>query len=696
MQGNRLAPLAVWLAVAVLGSGTVSAETEAASTVQTTLADLDAWLGESARGKAWREHLRLEELRTAFKQSEPPSLATVATTLKALSTRTPGLEQKPFVAARQALESWFVERTDWRLDNLPHAIEQAKESFVPPRPEDIARRRRQLLSAVGALERFLARGDRATQDAWKTYLRWGDLRREATKESAPDQDVLRAVIDRLNEPHEGLELEPYVTLRKALRNYSNGVAVLANPNLEPTYRQALDLLQARVQAYVAEPSTDRASQIAEVLAFLQDMGQAPHLVTTVRRHFDQPNLHIGVSRDLLAVGIERDVDEPTEVREVILDTNIVGHGRTRGRIHLLLEPNDEQATLVLNLRAQANTHNVGVNGPVTIYSTGTTAIDALHSVFINDEGIAAGDVVARACVRTYIYCIAAKLKIIEHIAWRRAKESLPQAEAIASGRATMRAQAQFSEQVHEQLEEPNESFQEKFLAPLLRRHAMPELLRFSTTTNRMLVIARHATERQLGSPTPPPRDVGGDLSVRVHESAVGNVSESVIAGRTYTATDFAEMAEDLPPGLAQESEDDEMDRDWSITFRERHPVSAAFRDGQATLQIHFTGFTSEGNALDYPIDIAAVYAVETSAAGPKLVRQGRVQVAWPGRRPRFGQRALYESKFRVRFERMFREELFVKDLAPPDAPENLGTLRDFVLRAEDGWFTVGLKRIPPN
>lgn len=696
MQCNRLAPLAAWLLVALLGSGKADAESAATSLVPTAIAELDTWLGLSPEGNKWRKYLHLDELRTAFEQGETPPLETVAAALKVLSSSAPELRHERFAAARSALDSWFANQMPTRLEDLSDTIEQAKVMYSPVRPEDVERRRRQVLSAMGSLERFLASANRATQDQWKAYLRWDDLQRETARGVEPDQEVLRAVIDRLNEPHEGLELEPFTTLRRTLRSYANGAAVLASRNPEQTYHQALDVLQARLQAYIEEPTTDRASQIAEVLAFLQDMSQAPHLVAAIQRHFHQPNLYITVSRDLLAAGIERDVDEPAEVREVILDTDIVGYGRTRGHIRLLLEPNDEQATLLLNLQAQANTRNVGVNGPVTIYSTGTTNIEALHSIFINDQGITAGDVVAKACARSFIYCIAAKLKIIERIAWRKARESQPLAEAIASGRATMRAESQFSEQVREQLEEPNRSFREKFRAPLLRRQAMPDLLRFSTTTARMLITARHATDRQLGSPVLPPPEVGGDLSVRIHESAVGNLSESVIAGRTYTATDFAEMAEELPAGLAQEADEDDMDRDWSITFRQRHPVSAEFRNGQATVQVHFTGFTSEGEVLDFPIDIAAVYAIESSAEGPKLVRQGRVQVTWPGRRPRFGQRALYESKFRVRFERLFREELFVKDITPPDAPEKFGSLRDFVLRSEGGWFTVGLKRIPPN
>jgi hypothetical protein len=353
--------------------------------------------------------------------------------------------------------------------------------------------------------------------------------------------------------------------------------------------------------------------------------------------------------------------------------------------------------LVFNLSAQAVTQNVGVNGPATIYSTGTTDIEAVHNVFVNDLGVFAGDVLAHACVRTHINCIAAKHRIVEHIAWRRSREQLPQAEAIASARATARAETQFSEQVREQVVEANRNFQEKLRAPLLQRDAMPDSLRFSTTAERLLATARQATARQLASPTPLPEEVGGDLSVRIHESAIGNFSESSIAGKTYTADDFADLAKEIPAGFGEGPKVDESDRDWSVTFRDRTPVNVEFRDNQATLHIFFDRFTSDGEPLDYAIELAATYQIETGEDGPMLVRQGRARVEWPGRRPGFGRRAVLESKFRVRFESMlFRDELFVKDFAPPNAPEGFGVLRDFVLRSQDGWFTAGMRRIPTN
>jgi hypothetical protein len=596
--------------------------------------------------------------------------------------------------------SAFARQDSHSLEALPAEIERAKAEFDPIEPEEVERRRRVLQESMAGVERYLSPTDEANETAWKRYLLWDELRSETAPGAEPDLAVLRQVDERLDGTAEGLELPPFRELQSALRDYIGGVYTLTDPAVEATYGQAMEALKQLVEQYLAEPSTDLASQMGPMLEFLEQTGQAPQVTGAIRRHFRHPQVRVGVSKAMIAAVAERDVDEPTEVNEVILGTRIRGSGRTRGRVHMELVPSDDRATLALVLKAQASTHNIGVNGPVTLYSTGVTDIVARHTVYLTKAGVFAGDVTARACVRSNIYCIAAKLRIIEHFAWRQAMQSKAEGEAISSVRAARRAEEQFAEQVREQLREPNQNFQEKVLTPLTQRRLFPELLNFSTTADRLHAVMRHATERQLASPTPAPADVGGDLSVRVHESAVGNVSETALGGMTFTAEEFEEMSEGLPARSCPEAppEQEGGDRDWSVTFRDRHPVSARFREGEAAIVIHLEQFTSEGDEFNYPIDIAAVYSIQDAADGPKLVREGRVQVTWATpRRPRFGQRAVLESKFRLRFERMFCEEFFVRDVSPPEnAPEGFGVLRDFIIRSEDGWFTAGFRRIPEN
>jgi hypothetical protein len=97
----------------------------------------------------------------------------------------------------------------WALQELPPVIEAAKDDFTPLAAEDIERRRQRLLTAMDALEQFLAQADATRQADWKRFLEWDALRREAARRESPD-----------------------MALRSALRDYDSGLLVVANPKAE--------------------------------------------------------------------------------------------------------------------------------------------------------------------------------------------------------------------------------------------------------------------------------------------------------------------------------------------------------------------------------------------------------------------------------------------------------------------------------
>ncbi|MBW3600986.1 MAG: hypothetical protein KY475_27435, partial [Planctomycetes bacterium] len=61
------------------------------------------------------------------------------------------------------------------LEQLPSAIEQAKEEFAGIEPGEVERRRQELLAEMEQMERFLAPADDATEAGWKQYLLWDEL-----------------------------------------------------------------------------------------------------------------------------------------------------------------------------------------------------------------------------------------------------------------------------------------------------------------------------------------------------------------------------------------------------------------------------------------------------------------------------------------------------------------------------------------
>ena len=81
-------------------------------------------------------------------------------------------------------------------------------------------------------------------------------------------------------------------------------------------------------------------------------------------------LHARLSSRLVAAGIERPLDEVTPVRDFILGTDIIGTGRTTGKLTIQLVPSADKAVLETVLVGKVDSRNVGYNGPATIHSQG--------------------------------------------------------------------------------------------------------------------------------------------------------------------------------------------------------------------------------------------------------------------------------------------------------------------------------------
>jgi hypothetical protein len=169
---------------------------------------------------------------------------------------------------------------------------------------------------------------------------------------------------------------------------------------------------------------------------------------------------------MIRTGIETDIEEQSGVRENILGTDIRGRATMKGRLSIDLIPSQHNAAIDLVLTGTTYSNNRGCNGPVTIFSTAVTSVNARKRVLIEAEGI--GLQPARAGCRTSsrIHRISAHSPLIERIAWKRAGRSKSQVEAIASQRAARRVAAQMDSEVVEVLAPAKELFAEKFRDPL--------------------------------------------------------------------------------------------------------------------------------------------------------------------------------------------------------------------------------------
>jgi hypothetical protein len=358
--------------------------------------------------------------------------------------------------------------------------------------------------------------------------------------------------------------------------------------------------------------------------------------------------------------------------------------------------NSDVAEIEMHLTGVNYSNNVGYNGPVTVYTTGTTYVDARKRLLLDADGLVALSAYATANANSSINKIAAKCCIVRQAARRRASKQEGQAEAIASRRAAGRVAGRFDEEVEAALADPRERYEAQFRHPLVRKGDFPQRFNLSTTEQALTLIAMQANGAQLGARTAPPRIAEGvDLSLRVHESMTGNFSEAVLGGMHLTDEQLAEMIEKQTGEVPEELQISEDKEPWSITFADRQPITAVFGEDTVWLAVQGRAFSRGDTVLREPIKISATYTLKRTDVGITLTRKGDVEVDFLRSGWRLNIRQVtFKTFMRRKFGAMFKEDFVGEGLKLPGRFEKVGTLKLAQMDSENGWIAVGWE-LPP-
>ena len=165
-----------------------------------------------------------------------------------------------------------------------------------------------------------------------------------------------------------------------------------------------------------------------------------------------------------------------------------------------------------------------------VFARGLTSVAAKKSLQLDASGLSDRPATAKCSTRTRIGRVEAG-HLVRHIAMKRIQRTKPQTEAAASRRAASRIASSVDERSVQLIKDANASFVDKFRLPLVRRGGFPQVLHFQSTDDTLQVTLLEASRDQLAAPNAPPALAGKfDLSVRMHESLAGNLSEAVLGG----------------------------------------------------------------------------------------------------------------------------------------------------------------------
>jgi hypothetical protein len=582
-------------------------------------------------------------------------------------------------------------------EQLSAACEKAKAEFHPITQTDAAEAKTVLLEAVARLDAKLTSAGAIGED-WRKYLQWDSLQEALRADQQPDLQRLTSIHAKYVAGYEGLELVWFVDVQRALHDYIATTGAVGNESIRKPYEKTLDKLAKSLDA---KSTTQSALDINESIHWLQQAHQASALVQAILQHFAHPNVIGEVSADLVAAGIAEPVDDVTDVSDSILGTSVHGTAHTIGKTSVSLLPNPEMGVIDTLFFGATESNNVGYHHPVTIFSSAETHMAACKRIWINDDGLSAHPAVSNAETSICIHDIQSDKgrRLIERMAWKRAGKQQGEAECIASQHAEQRLNERIDQQAVEPLERANKQYVEKYQRPFTERKLFPDLLRFSTTSRALCVVALQAGGGKVAAPgTPPPVVEGADMSLRLHESAINNLAFDALAGRTAYEEKVQAAVTDALGHLPEKMKGDEDGKPWAITFAPRQPISVTFADNGFSVTIRGVKYY-KGNEAHPAMNVSAAYKIEKSSEGFKAVRQGEIEVIPPDFVHGSGQhidaeRQVIRTLLKKRFAKVFEPEFLGKGIELSGKWKAAGRLMPIQVECRDGWLVIAWKRAP--
>lgn len=585
----------------------------------------------------------------------------------------------------------------WGQSATPAATSPASPGtveFRPVSPEQIEQSRQRVRQAAQDLDTYLQGSSLENATAWKAFLKWDVLQQQVADGQTPDAESLNGLVGRFYMGEPGLELPRFTALRDALVGHLRLVQAQSDPEMTSRLAENLRVIEESVPQ-----ARQRASaylvDVAARVGWLEQLGQAPQVVDQVRREFAYPNLSISASSYAISKGFSEPISEVTPINEMILKTHVRGTAQTQGTVTARLIPNPQMAVVELDLNGVSHSNTVGRQSPVTVFSRGVTHLHAEKRILIDGVGLTTQPACARCSTDTQICDIRpdARLgaKLIEKVAWKQASQQQPLAEQISSRKAEARIASRLDQQVLTRIADTNTRLATKVRQPLEQRNIYPDWVHFSSTHDRLQIAARQASRGQLAAPSAPPSVTPHHVMVQVHETMFMNTAINAIGGLTITDERARDLVKEVTGEVPAELELKQDEDPWSITFDLQQPVSVDFQDNQVTIAIRGRRFTRGEQVVSQTTQIAATYKIEIVQGRAQLVRQGGVEVSFPGKDGDRLSLAELRNKtfFANKFEAFFKPTMAGEGLKLTQRWAQLGQMALVHASSQNGWLSLG-------
>jgi hypothetical protein len=430
------------------------------------------------------------------------------------------------------------------------------------------------------------------------------------------------------------------------------------------------------------------------------------MTRAVRQQYVGPNLLVSVSEEFVNQALARQIEESMPIRQMQGRTTIRGAARVQGNVRAALVHSDEQATIDVSFSGDMFANMNGSRGPVTVRARGDAEIAASKRLLLSESGFRAHRATSHVGLRTRLTGASTQFRFrlldrsVSRLALRVARREKATTDAQAAQEARRVISARFDEEVHKLAGDLQQKYLDAYRGPLLRRDAFPNHFAWRTRQGRLHLSVLQAAASQLGAPSDDSEAIvkHGDVTLRLHESFVENLAETMFAGRTMTETDLLAELQKLtaapagasPPSTA-EADADEV----AITFPERRPLTVRIRDGVVAISLHGARYISGSRAYP-PMNVTVRYQLSRLGDGYVVAMVGEPEIIPPrfleadGPHRYSGREAALRRLLVNRLEKQVEKQIEGERLT---LEQPLGDVTELLVRqldARDGWFTAAL------
>ncbi len=530
-----------------------------------------------------------------------------------------------------AVPCWAQPRVDDPATAVMQLLETQRPAFRQTSLQDVAQARAAASAAAREVERVLAAwGDNGR--AWQQYLQWDQL---AAQLAVDDLELatLESLLVGLAGSHEGLERVEFLRLRAALSRCYYRRRALDDTELESEYDRRMDTLLSLVSSLQSDYSSDTLQRISEQLEWLVRREQAPDVVSALRQLAPAANVWLSVTQDFIAETTREPLDRVDPMTDNILGTTVHGTSHLVGTMAAFPVTAQHAAVLEARLEGAADTTGLGYNGPVRARLVGTAAVAAAGQIHFGPEGFTVGDTTAqvRATGRptqmwtTYKSRVANGL--VTCLARRCANKTQQLGDCIASRHAEDRLEQQLSEELQQRVDRLQEGYLTRFRNPLLRSQTFPRVFEAATAAGGAKVEMLLANPVQPGAWTrPPAADYEAPLMAWIHETALNNLAENLLAGRRVSEVELQQFMGTLlgeTTGVAPAARDA-----LDLVLAPSRPITFRLQDSLVEIRIRAeqfirgrTRYPAMHMILRYEVARDGAQLVATQAQEPEVVPQ---------------------------------------------------------------------------